>query len=492
MTALYALATRAPHSAPIVIEPSAIDGLIPFAPSAAFVYATYFLLVPVLVLVARWQPGFDDVFAVTLGCGLANAIVYNVVPTRIAERMVAPDGSLLAIIQQLDTPLGAIPSGHVSLPAALAAAALFVAQRAQRAQRVSRDPETVRFWCRVAAAFAAWTAALAASTLLTKQHVAVDIVAGLAFGLAVAVLGVWHLGTADVARASRVQPLRTAVHLPTVAAFLVEWALIVAAVAIALRWWSAPVIVVAALVVATRQHAILVLYHDGVHGLVARSRRVNDFVVNTAVGVPLLLPIHLYRALHLSHHRHLGADCDPERVLLYRGQPWTFRPLPAGALVRQLAGDVLAWNSIALAIRYLREARRGDTLKLARTRPYPELIIQYVVFVGAFAGAFVIWPVTTLHVALLWFVPYVTVTQLLQKIRSFAEHAAEDVDPSLSCSWSPGILGRLTIWPYNINYHREHHSRPKVPWDRLPATFPSVEQRPGRDLLAHLWSGAIR
>ncbi len=83
------------------------------------------------------------------------------------------------------------------------------------------------------------------------------------------------------------------------------------------------------LFIATRQHAILVLYHDGVHCLVARSRRVNDFIVNSVVGVPLLLPIHLYRALHLSHHRHLGAACDPERVLLYRGQPWTFRPLAA-------------------------------------------------------------------------------------------------------------------------------------------------------------------
>ncbi len=96
------------------------------------------------------------------------------------------------------------------------------------------------------------------------------------------------------------------------------------------------------------------------------------------------------------------------------------------------------------------------------------------------------------HVALLWFVPYVTVTQLLQKIRSFAEHATADADPSLSCSWAPGLLGRLTIWPYNINYHREHHSRPKVPWDRLPAAFPAARQRPGRDLLAHLWSGASR
>ena len=290
------------------------------------------------------------------------------------------------------------------------------------------------------------------------------------------------------------QPLtaRAGLHLPTITAFGLEWVVMAATVAAALRWWSAPVFVAAALIIATRQHAILVLYHDGVHGLVARNRRLNDFVVNLAVGVPLLLPIHLYRALHLSHHRHLGAPCDPERVLLYRGQPWRFRPLGTWPLVCQLAGDAAAWNAIVLALRYFRETRAGTALKLPRARPFPELILQYAMFcVGLAAGLFC-WPTQTLQAMLLWFAPYLTVTQLLQKIRSFAEHVTAEVDPSRSCSWRPGRLGRFTIWPYNINYHREHHSRPRIPWDRLPAMFPTAQQWPGRRLLTHLWSGASR
>jgi fatty acid desaturase/membrane-associated phospholipid phosphatase len=474
-----------PYRTPIVIEPSPIDGFIPFAPAAAFVYATYFLLLPALIATARRTPGFGEVFTVALSCGLGNVVLYNLVPTRIAARTAAADGSLLALIQQLDTTLCAIPSGHVSLPAAIATAALLVVRR-------PGSNATARFWHHVAVAFAIWTVALAASTLLTKQHLVVDVAAGLTFGVTVAMLGILVLGGADARRTSQSRPPRPALHLPSLAAFLVEWTLIVVAMAVVIRWWSGPVIVLAALFIATRQHAILVLYHDGVHCLVARSRRVNDFIVNSVVGVPLLLPIHLYRALHLSHHRHLGADCDPERVLLYRGQPWTFRPLAAGALARQLAGDALAWNSIVMAFRYLRETSGGHALRLPRTRSYPELTIQYLVFACGVAGSYVLWPVATVHVVLLWFVPYVTVTQLLQKIRSFAEHATADADASLSCSWAPGLVGRLTIWPYNINYHREHHSRPKVPWDRLPEAFPAARQRPGRDLLAHLWSGVSR
>jgi fatty acid desaturase len=475
---LYALATHAPTRTPLVIPPSGLDHLIPFVPSAALVYATYALLVPALIVVARHRPYFPEVFAVTMGCGLSNAVIYNLVPTRIAERVPAPEGSLLAVIQALDTPLGAAPSGHVALPVAMTVAALMI---------VRRTSEAASFWRRTAAAFGLWTVALAGSTLVTKQHVMLDIVTGVCFGLACAAVGVWAVVSSGHRRTRR----RPAVHFPTAAALLLEWSLIASALAVALRWWNGPVISLAGIFIATRQHAILVLYHDGVHGLVARSRRLNDFIVNAAVGVPVLLPIHLYRALHMSHHAHLGAPCDPERVLLYRGQPWSFRPLAAGPLARQLAGDLFAWNGVVLAVRYLRERRSGTSLRLPRTRAYPELILQCVTFFGALAASFWIWPIATWHATLLWLVPYVTITQLLQKIRSFAEHTVETVDPSLSCSWAPGLLGRLTIWPYNINYHREHHARPSIPWDRLPAACPSVHQRPGRDLLAHLWRGAV-
>ncbi len=239
--------------------------------------------------------------------------------------------------------------------------------------------------------------------------------------------------------------------------------------------------------IASRQHAILVLYHDGVHGLIARGNRANDFIVNAFVGVPLMLPIHMYRALHQSHHRRLGEGDDPERVLLYRGQPWNYRPLASRSLALQFIGDLSSWNGIVMVFRYFLEIRPGGALKLPPTRWYPELPAQFILFIAAIAASFLLWPTATLQALLLWYLPYVTLTQALQKIRSFAEHASSESDASLSCSWSPGILGRLTIWPYNINYHREHHARADVPWDRLPAAFPSAAQRPGRDLIRHLW-----
>lgn len=468
--AIYSMATRFPWRAPLIILPTRWDALIPIWPTAAYVYQTYFLLPPALILLASGRAGFARVLATAMGCGLANAALYALIPTAIASQPAAPAGTLLALIQAMDTPLGAMPSGHVALPVSICVAALLASFRSDVGAESA-------FWRRLSALFALWAAALAASTLLTKQHYATDAIAGAAFGFAFA------SAFPPVSRAL------SSLHAPTALALARDWAVIAAAMAAALAWWSPPVIAAAALVIATRQHAILVLYHDAVHGLIARSRRVNDFAINAAVGVPLLLPVHMYRSLHQSHHAHLGGDLDPERVLLYRGQPWDFRPLPARRLFLQLAGDLLAWNGLVMVARYALESARGVALKLPKGRIYPELAAQFAVFLAGVAAAWTVWPTATPRLLLLWFIPYVTLTQLLQKLRSFAEHTTADVDPSLACSWSPGILGRLTIWPYNINYHREHHVRADVPWDRLPGAFPDARQRAGGDLVSHLWQG---
>ena len=470
MSPLYALAAGSPYAAPWVIAAGPWDARIPLVPLAVIPYLSYFLLLPALVHWTRRRPDFPRVLAAALACGTLNVALYLAVPTRLASRPAAPAGTLLAILQRLDTPLCALPSGHVALPMSIAVAALLAARGGARA----------REWRRTAAAFFAWTLLLAAAALLTGQHYAVDVLAGLALGTAVAVA---------VLAATAKRPL---LHWPSALALAGEWAVILLTAAAALAWWNPWTALLAALVIATRQHALLVLYHDAVHGLISRRRRLNDFVINTAVGVPLLLPVHLYRALHVSHHRHLGTPHDPERVLLYRGQRWSYRPLPAFALVAQLAGDLSGWNALVMSWRYFAEQRRGGALRLPRTRAYPELAVQCILFAALWLGAALLWPSLAFRLAALWFIPYLTLTQLLQKVRSFAEHTDAEGQDDRSCSWAPGLAGRLTIWPYNINYHREHHARPGVPWNRLPAAFPQARQRPGAALRSHLWIGARR
>lgn len=280
---------------------------------------------------------------------------------------------------------------------------------------------------------------------------------------------------------------RPTVAWPTVRALLIEVSICTAAVAIAMAWFRWYTVAPAMLVVATRQHALFILYHDAVHGLIARRRRLNDLIINLAAGVPMLLPVHSYRRFHMSHHATLGTERDTERVLLYRFQPWDYRPLSAGRLALQLLGDLLLVNQALTGLALWLEQRKGEAsrLRLPPKAAYPETFALQALFFSGLA----LWAYLDLSAfgrfALLWFVPLLTLTMAIQKVRSFAEHAALDA-PELTYSWRPGRLGRLVLWPYNIGYHREHHLAPNVPWYELPAAFPDVEQRPGRTLPALL------
>lgn len=277
----------------------------------------------------------------------------------------------------------------------------------------------------------------------------------------------------------------------SVAALGVEAAVAWSAAGLAVWLWHPVWTPLLMVVLATRQHALFILYHDAVHGLIASPQRLNDGIINAFVGVPQALPIHLYRALHLVHHRTLGSARDPERVLLYAGQDWDYRPLPLRPLVRQLLGDLLLVNNLLTLARYLRE-RVAPTgrLKLPPGRVFPEFFAMAAVFWGALAALAWTWPVVAAKLAVVWFVPLLTLTQAIQKVRSFAEHAALDA-PELSYSWEPGLLGRLVLWPYNIHFHREHHIHPSVPWYELPDRFPDRVGRPGRTLPALLWNGEL-
>jgi hypothetical protein len=154
----------------------------------------------------------------------------------------------------------------------------------------------------------------------------------------------------------------------------------------------------------------------------------------------------------MQHHKALGTDQDPERLLLYAGQDSDYRPL------------------CSFGTRRCRCRGAGGGL-----------ILQFGLFWAAFAAFAWVEPTLSLRVAVLWLVPFATLTQGIQEVRLFAEHAA----------LNPGLLGRLVVWPYNIQYHREHHERPSVPWYDLPRVFPDRVARPGSTLPALLWNGEL-
>ncbi|NTX29247.1 fatty acid desaturase [Burkholderia pyrrocinia] len=450
---LYRFVTHRPLGPVEIIPASALDQAIPVLPGTVPLYLTYLFVMPALVWLGRGRAWLLPAFfagALAAGLCLTSHLLH---PTAIVWP--TADTGWIAWLQRLDTPLAASPSGHIALPVAIASVLLALRKRP-------------------ALLFVAWSALLAATVLTTGQHRVADVAAGGTVGL--------------TAGALTIALLRLRANLRTTAALLIEWACIVVAlrVAIALDAWYLTAL--AALVVATRQHALFILYHDAAHYHLARGRGLNDFLINLAIGVPGLVPVEFYRPLHLAHHRHLGTAQDPERRFLYHGQPWRFRPLDALALARQLLGDLFVLNMV----RNMAAFRRAGAPPVRLGRPFHAAAAVWVAIV-----ALLVWACsarTMLLVAALWFVPLLTLSVLLQKIRSMAEHSGgPDATPGWSdwtYSWRTGWIGRVLVWPYHINLHLQHHRNPSIPWHALPEAVGSNERRlESRELVALLWRG---
>lgn len=163
--ALYQLAIRVHLHAPIVIQPSALDVHIPVVPWTAWLYATYFLLMPSFVLLARREPRRGALLMTAGLCVVGNLLINILVPTELAAPLTveAAGGGLLAQIVSGDTPRAALPSGHVALPLALAIIALG-----------ARLP---RAWI-----YVPWVVVMVVVVLTTKQHYLIDVGGGLAWG----------------------------------------------------------------------------------------------------------------------------------------------------------------------------------------------------------------------------------------------------------------------------------------------------------------------
>src|SRR3954462_14743325 len=72
-------------------------------------------------------------------------------------------------------------------------------------------------------------------------------------------------------------------------------------------WLTLPL----ALVAAHLMHGLLIGFHEASHGLLRKSRRLNEFD-GVLIGIFSFLPFSLYRVVHQMHHMHLATERDTE------------------------------------------------------------------------------------------------------------------------------------------------------------------------------------
>ena len=85
--------------------------------------------------------------------------------------------------------------------------------------------------------------------------------------------------------------------------------------------WGACVYIGAVVVIAARQHALMVLVHEAIHKRIARTVWINDALARVAAAFPVFISLSKWRFIHLHHHQYTQTKDDPDRAI-YAVIPW--------------------------------------------------------------------------------------------------------------------------------------------------------------------------
>lgn len=249
------------------------------------------------------------------------------------------------------------------------------------------------------------------------------------------------------------------------------WAVIAAAIGIAVYVDHWLVTVAAILVIAGRQHALGILFHEGTHYRMLRNKTANDLVCDFFCAIPLGVTTEGYRQEHLAHHRGPNSPQDPYWTMFEADEAWHW-PKSRIAAAWVMMRDVLGLNIIAnarMVLRWsvLRGFVAGDPhISRAGYGEWFRFVLFWSIAIAgvAFANA---WREAVLY----WFIPLVGPLMLFVRMRVSAEHlmpGAEAAQGENNANHVDGMWWeRVFIAPLSINYHVVHHLFPGIPWYNL-------------------------
>jgi fatty acid desaturase len=259
-----------------------------------------------------------------------------------------------------------------------------------------------------------------------------------------------------------------------------EWTIIGSTMVVCNLWPYAWLWALGVIIIGTRQHALGIMAHEGVHYNVARNKFWNDLLANWLAAYSLTYPVEGYRTNHLIHHRYLDTPEDPERAGIDNyPEDWTY-PMPRRRFFIMLARDVLGIYQIQTPKLY-------KYIWVIQGKKLPH-ILKIVLFHGAIITAAVMTGFFWTYI-LLWLLPLFTIALLCFRLRTAAEHSGLyrpekrynrlQVDTLATTRTTFGCpITQFLLAPYNMSYHIEHHLYPSVPVFRLKALHKELMRKP--------------
>ena len=261
---------------------------------------------------------------------------------------------------------------------------------------------------------------------------------------------------------------------------------------------SGLVYVFAIVLIAARQHALLVLMHEGAHRSISRNSKLNDLLSDLLCGAPLLVSTRSYRRAHLAHHQNLNSKEDPDWCRKVDSKTerdqWLFpAQIPLWRLLAQLYS-----HSVIYLLRSLADNQKSDNSAptsqeqtLAQENLPDGTLAMYKYLLYGAVGIALTLTGTWLGFALYWLAPMLLVLPLIMRVRSIAEHFALRHDHPLRQTRTvrAGWLERLLLAPHHIGLHIDHHLQASVPFYNLPMLHRLLLECPDYSENAHLNDG---
>lgn len=244
---------------------------------------------------------------------------------------------------------------------------------------------------------------------------------------------------------------------PTLGIIAFDWLVIAGAIATCKTWPSVFTYVPAVALIASRQHALFLIMHEGTHYLISKNRSWNDRISNWLAAWPVGFSTERYRIRHWIHHRYVNTDKDPDWVRKKDDPTWQF-PMSKTKAWRDSLAHLCGKGVIEMT--YALAGIGLSKTDLPQAAPYFAAITAAITFTGG-------WKTF----ALFWLVPYFTALPFFHRVRNASEHLAlpktNTLNGTRNVVGSP--LESFFFSPHNGSYHLLHHVFPFIPWYRLPA-----------------------
>lgn len=188
-----------------------------------------------------------------------------------------------------------------------------------------------------------------------------------------------------------------------------------------------------ALLLGTRQHALGIIGHWAMHGLIPRW-------IMWACFVPIAIDPFTYRCSHTAHHNWLGLPVDPEREVVER-----YRERWGRLWLRDIVADAL----------FLHIDEMIDIMRLLTSA---RAVVLYVVFVACLylmiGNLAFLWPLGMGGLL------------IAHRLRARCEHD-HIAQPGVTFRHKkPPLLDRIVYLPHYAWLHAEHHDSPsRKVWD---------------------------